>query len=257
MSRRFENQVVVVTGGASGIGRACVERFAAEGAKVAIWDFDAKAGAALAAELGASTRHWQVDVSSESSVANALAETVAAFGEVSHLVNSAGIQGAYVSVTKTTRDEWDRVLGVNLHGAFHCAKHVIPSIQRQGGGAVVNIASVNSFHCQKNTAAYATGKAALLGLTRSIAVDYAPNVRCTAVCPGAIETPMLDNALSGLDNVNEVLANLRALHLSARLGKSSEIAALVALICSDEGSFMTGQAIRIDGGLGITLGGNE
>ncbi len=257
MRGRFENQVVVVTGGASGIGRACVERFASEGAKVAIWDFDESAGAALADELGKSVRHWQVDVSSEQSVTRAASETVHAFGEINHLVNSAGIQGAYVSVTDTTREEWDRVLGVNLHGAFHCAKHVIPSIQRRGGGAVVNIASVNSFHCQKTTAAYATSKAAILGLTRSIAVDYAPHVRCMAVCPGAVETPMLDNSLRGLDNYDGVMAKLKAMHLSGRLGKSSEIAALVALLCSDEGSFMTGQAIRIDGGLGISLGGNE
>lgn len=116
--------------------------------------------------------------------------------------------------------------------------------------------SVNSFHCQKNTVAYATSKAALLGLSRSIAVDYAPNIRCVAVCPGAVETPMLEKAFKNIENPEESMEQLKDIHLTKRIGRPEEVAGLVGYLCSPEGAFITGHAMRIDGGLGVMLGGN-
>lgn len=258
MSGKFEEDLVVVAGGALGIGRATVEYFAKEGARVAVWDVDEQSGQALATGLGERVRFYAVDVSRESDVQKAADETVRTFGEARHLVNSAGIQGAYLPVTETSRAEWERVLGINLSGAFYCAKHLIPSIERNGkSGCVINVASVNSFHCQKQTAAYATSKAALLGLSRSIAVDYAPTIRCVPVCPGAVETPMLEKALRALDNYDALMENLRKMHLGNRIAVPSEVAALIGFLCSDEGSFISGYPVRIDSGLGIAIGGNE
>lgn len=258
MSGKFEDELVVVTGGAKGIGRATVEHFLQEGARVALWDMDARCGQDLKEQLGERVRFWTVDVSQEANVQKAALETVQALGEVRHLVNSAGIQGDYVKVTETSLEEWERVLGINLNGTFFCAKHLLPSLERNGkGGCVVNVASVNAIHCQKNTAAYATSKAALLGLSRSIAVDYAPDIRCVAVCPGAVETPMLENALRTLDNYEEVLETLKNMHLGNRIAAPSEVASLIGFLCSEEGSFITGHHIRIDSGLGVAFGGNE
>jgi NAD(P)-dependent dehydrogenase (short-subunit alcohol dehydrogenase family) len=170
------------------------------------------------------------------------------------LVNNAGIQ-TYGTVTETTEETWDRTLGVNLKSAFLCAQAALPVIQREGGGVVVNIASAQSLMSQAKVAAYTTSKTALLGLTRSIAVDYAPHVRCVAVCPGAVDTPMLNWAVQQSPNPEAVLEDCRQMHLSARIGSPREIADLVLFLSSGRAGFMTGQYYRIDGGMGVTIAG--
>jgi len=130
-------------------------------------------------------------------------------------------------------------------------------MQRRGAGVIIQVASVNSFHCQRKTLPYAVSKAGLLGLTRSLAVDFGPEIRSLAVCPGTVDTSMLHRALDSFDDPEQVRAKLNRIHLTDRIGSPDEIAALIAYLCSDAAAFMTGQAVRIDGGLGIELGGVE
>ena len=146
-------------------------------------------------------------------------------------------------------------MNINLKSAFLCAKYAIPSMKQKGGGIVVNVASVQSFHSQQNVAPYTTSKAALLGLTRSIAVDFAPAIRSVAVCPGTVDTPMVRWTAEQTGDAEALYEEVADMHLSKRIAKPEEIAGMIAYLCSDEASFITGQAIRIDGGLGVLLGG--
>ncbi len=251
----FENVKVVVTGGAKGIGGACVEAFMEGGAKVCILDID-QAGQEFADTLGDDTFFIHCDVSKENEVKTAFRKIEKIFGAVEVLVNNAGIQ-RYSTVTETTEEEWDLIMNVNLKSAFLCSKYAIPMMLKKKKGCVINVASVQSFISQKNVAAYTTSKTALLGLTRSIAVDYAPNIRSVAVCPGTVDTPMLRNSIQESPNPDEVLEECNEMHLVKRICSSEEVGELITYLASDKAGFITGQAIRIDGGLGITIGGSK
>ena len=146
---------------------------------------------------------------------------------------------------------------INLTGMFLCAKYALPSMEKNNGGVVINVASVQAFLSQDKVAAYTSSKSAILGLTRSIAIDYAPHIRCVAVCPGTIDTPMLRNAVKLSPDPEQVLQESIDMHLLKRIGTADEVAALISFICSDRASFITGQAIRIDGGLGIKIEGSK
>jgi len=251
----FSNKTVVITGGAKGIGAACTKIFHDEQANVCILDVD-KAGQELANELGENTMFIECDVSKNVQVESAFSKISNEFGSIDVLVNNAGIQ-RYTTVTETSEEEWDLVLNTNLKSAFLCSKYAIPSMQKTGSGCIINVASVQSFISQNNVAPYTTSKTALLGLTRSIAVDYAPQIRCVAVCPGSIDTPMLRNAIELSPNPEEVLKECNDMHLTKRIGKSEEVAQMIAYLASDKAGFITGQAIRIDGGLGTNIGGSK
>jgi len=251
----FENVKVVVTGGAKGIGGACVKAFMEEGAKVCILDID-QAGQEFADTLGDNTFFIHCDVSKENEVKTAFRKIEKIFGAVEVLVNNAGIQ-RYSTVTETTEEEWDLIMNVNLKSAFLCSKYAIPMMLKKKKGCVINVASVQSFISQKNVAPYTTSKTALLGLTRSIAVDYAPNIRSVAVCPGTVDTPMLRNSIQESPNPDEVLEECNEMHLVKRICSSEEVGELITYLASDKAGFITGQAIRIDGGLGITIGGSK
>ncbi|MBI4581579.1 MAG: glucose 1-dehydrogenase [Planctomycetes bacterium] len=251
----FSGQTVVVTGAAKGLGRAVAEAFYREGAGVALLDVDS-AGRQVAEGFGSRGLFIQCDVSSGPAVEAAFADIQRWFGNVAILVNNAGIQ-AYGKVNDTTEAEWDRVLAVNLKSAFLCARQAIPSMLARGQGVVINVASAQSFMSQANVAAYTTSKTALLGLTRSIAVDYAPKVRCLAVCPSTIDTPMLHWAIEQSPEPTAVLRECEQMHPLGRIGQPEEVAELILFLCSDKASFMTGQPIRIDGGLGITIAGSK
>ncbi|MEX0653855.1 MAG: glucose 1-dehydrogenase [Phycisphaeraceae bacterium] len=248
-------RTVAITGAVKGIGRATAEQFAQTGAQVALLDVDA-AGEALAEQLGERALFVDCDVSNEAAVERAVRRTVDHFGGIDVLVNNAGIQ-RYSSVTETSEQEWDRVMGVNLKGAFLCAKHAIPSMLERGGGVVINVSSVQAFLSQPRVAPYTTSKTALLGLTRSIAVDYAPTVRCVAVCPGTVDTPMLREAVKESSDPEAVLAECRQMHLLQRVAQPEEVAELIVFLASERAPFITGQAIRIDGGLGVSIGGSK
>ena len=254
MDLNFTETGVIVTGAAKGIGAAVATAFHEEGARVALIDIDADAGENLARSLGSGAHFFRADVSSSMQVKRVFQEADEALGGFHILINNAGIQ-TYGSVTETTEELWDRTLGVNLKSAFLCAQAALPIIQREGGGVVVNIASAQSLMSQAKVAAYTTSKTALLGLTRSIAIDYAPHVRCVAVCPGAVDTPMLNWAVQQSPNPEAVLEDCRQMHLSGRIASSREIADLVLFLSSSKAGFMTGQYYRIDGGIGVTIAG--
>jgi len=146
-------------------------------------------------------------------------------------------------------------MAVNVKGPFLCAKYTIPHMN--DNAVIVNVASVQSFVAQPYVAAYATSKAAMLGLTRSIAIDFSPKVRCVAVCPGTIDTPMLRNALAQAADPDAMMQELNVTHLTGRIGQPEEVAELIAFLCSNKCGFINGQAIRVDGGLGVNIGGSK
>jgi len=246
------NKTVVITGGSKGIGLACAKLFYASGANVAVLDISSD-------EAGITDARWlyiACDASDSEAVKNAMHAIHTKFGSIDYLINNAGIQ-RYGNVTDTTEDQWDLVMNVNLKSQYLCAKHAIPYMQKQGAGVVINVSSVQAFVSQQNVAAYTTAKTALLGLTRSIAVDYAPHIRCVAVCPGTIDTPMLRDALAQSPNPDAVMQECIDMHPAGRIGTAQEVAEMIAFLCSEKAGFITGQAIRIDGGLGITIAGSK
>jgi NAD(P)-dependent dehydrogenase (short-subunit alcohol dehydrogenase family) len=251
----FKNKVVVITGGAKGIGGSSSKVFHDEGANVCILDIDEK-GKEYAKELGGNNLFIQCDVSKEDQVKKAFTEIVEKMGDIYVLVNNAGIQ-TYGTVTETTEEEWDRVININVKGPFLCSKYALPSMMKKDKGCVVNVSSVQAFITQNNVAGYTTSKTAMIGLTRSIAVDYAPNIRCVAVCPGTTDTPMLKESFALSPDPDEVYQECVDMHLTKRIGTSEEVAEFIAYLASDKASFITGQAYRIDGGLGITIGGSK
>lgn len=251
----FQNKTIVVTGGAKGIGRACIEVFHREEANVVILDVDEQ-GAAFAKELGERALFIKTDVSNEQEVISAVENIKAGFGNIDVLVNNAAIQ-YFATVTESTAEEWDKTISINLRGGFLCAKYIIPSMQAKGKGVIINVSSVQAFVTQHQVAAYATSKAAQVALTRSIAIDYAPAIRCVAVCPGSVDTPLLKDLISQSPNPEAVLKECEEMHLMKRIAAPSEIAEFVLYLAGDKASFITGQAFRIDGGLGITIEGSK
>ena len=248
----FKNKTVVVTGGSKGIGAACAAVFFEAGANVALLDKDT-------ADNNITDARWyalQCNVAKEDEVKAAADKVYARFGAVHYLVNNAGIQ-RYGTVTETTADVWDEVMNVNLKSYFLCSKYFIPYIQKSGSGVIINIASVQAFVSQKTVAAYTTAKTAILGLTRSIAIDYAPNIMCIAVCPGTIDTPMVRASFALSPNPDEVLQECIDMHPLGRIGTPEDVAEVVKFMCDDKAGFITGQAIRVDGGLGITINGSK
>lgn len=248
----FKNKTVVITGGANGIGAACAQKFLEMEANVALLDI----AFSVPVEGGENSLYLQCDVSAEEAVVASMKKIREKFGSIDYLVNNAGIQ-RYGTVTETSLDEWDEVMNVNLKSLFLCSKYAIPVMEESGNGVIINVASVQAFVSQDKVAAYTTAKSAILGLTRSIAVDYAPHIRCIAVCPGTIDTPMLRSSIALSPDPDEVMQECMDMHLLKRIGKPEEVASLIAFLCSDEASFITGQAIRIDGGLGITIAGSK
>ena len=246
---------VVVTGGAKGIGGATVTRFLEEGACVTVLDLDEKRARERLVNFEDQSLFIHCDVSKADQVEGAFNQIDVRFGAVDVLVNNAGIQ-RYSTVTDTTEEEWDLVMNVNLKSAFLCSKYAIPMMQKRGKGVVINVASVQSFITQCKVAPYTTSKTAMLGLTRSIAVDYAPEIRAVAVCPGTVDTPMLRWAANQSPDPEEVYREVREMHLMQRIAEPVEIADLIMYLSSDKAAFITGQAIRIDGGLGLVVAGS-
>ena len=245
---RLDGKVAFITGAGSGIGAACALRFAEEGARVAGLDLATKA---LEDWQRAADRTDAVllagDVRDASSVAAALEATGERFGRVDIVVNAAGVAGGG-PVHMAPVEEWDRVLDINLKGTFLVCKHAIPQMLEQGGGSIVNIASVEGLEGTEGGSAYNASKGGVVLLTRNMAMDYArKGIRVNAVCPGFIDTPLLRAVFVGPE-MAEMLAKIREAHQLGRLGRASEIANAVLFLASDEASFITGQALAVDGG---------
>ena len=248
----YQNKTVVITGGANGIGASCAGLFYEAGANVALLDV----AFYETASNDERRLHLKCNVSSAMQVKASMENIKEHFGSIDILVNNAGIQ-RYGSVTETSEDDWDLVMNVNLKSLFLCSKYAIPFMLEKNKGVIINVASVQAFVSQPGVAAYTTAKTAILGLTRSIAVDYSPYIRCVAVCPGTIDTPMLRDAFALSPDPNAVLQECIDMHLTKRIGTPTEVAELIMYLCDDKASFITGQAIRIDGGLGITIQGSK
>jgi NAD(P)-dependent dehydrogenase (short-subunit alcohol dehydrogenase family) len=240
-----------------GIGRAACELFAERGASVLVIDRDRNAGNEVADAIeakGGKALFRETDVSRFEDVENAVNEAAETFGSVNALVVSAGIQ-RYGTALTTDEAEWDEVLGVNLKGAWNAARACLPHILKQGG-AIVNVSSVQALASQQNVLAYTVSKHGLIGLTRSMAMDFAKQgVRVNAVCPGTVDTPMLQWAASLVPIPQSVYDACNAMHPLGRIAKPREIAEVAVFLAHESSSFVTGSVWTADGGLLTQIGG--
>lgn len=240
---------ILITGAASGIGAATAKAFAAAGASVLLADVQQAEGERLAGELrekGARALFIPCDMLQEADIQNAVRAALSEFGALNFAFNNAGIEGVQAPTAECTNDNWERVIDVNLRGVWWCMKHEIPAMLEAGGGAIVNCSSIAGLIGFSNIAAYVASKHGVVGLTKAAALEYAERkIRVNAVCPGAIQTPMIDRFTGPDPAAKDALANGAPM---ARMGRPEEIADTVLWLCSDAASFVTGQAIAVDGG---------
>jgi meso-butanediol dehydrogenase / (S,S)-butanediol dehydrogenase / diacetyl reductase len=256
----FDGKIALVTG-TTGIGLASARRLAAGGAAIIACGIDGNANAAMQRELdgsGAKALVVTTDVSVPDQVARAIAAGVARFGGLDVIVNSAAVH-PYGTATSTDFETWNRAMSVNVGSIYLTAHFGIPEMIRRGGGAIVNLASVQGHACQQNVAAYATTKGAIHTLTRSLALDYArQGIRVNSVSPGSIRTPILEKAARG-DNgtdadIEAAYRRFGEAHPLGRIGEPEEVAELIAFLCSSKAGFCTGADYKIDGGLTAGIG---
>lgn len=253
----FAGKAVMVTGGSLGMGRACVERFAAGGAGVLAMAIDEASTREVEAAGRGRVRGLVGDVRRACDMEAAVATAVAAFGGLDILVCCAGIQ-RYGTVVDTPEEVWDDVLGVNLKGVFLAAKYAVPAIRKRGGGAIVAISSVQAYASQASVAAYTASKGGLNALVRAMALDHAPDrITVNVVCPASVDTPMLRHSadlFKGDGTIEQTLGDWGRSHPIGRIGQPAEIAEAVAFLASDKARFITGADLKVDGGLMSKIG---
>jgi len=253
---KLKDEVAVVTGAGSGIGKGIATVFSREGAKVVVADWDEQAGEKTAEEIrrsGGDAFFVKCDVSNEEQVKATIQVTIAKYGRINVLVNNAGI-GVYKTVLDTTSEEWDRCLAVDLKGVFLCSKYAIPHIKAAGGGAIVNIASVHSYQNVGGTAAYAASKGGVVALTRVMAIDYGRDkIRVNAVCPGWIDTPLTQSIFADTPDPEKARRDVERRQILGRLGTPEEVGEATAFLASDEASYITGASLMVDNGMTAQL----
>jgi NAD(P)-dependent dehydrogenase (short-subunit alcohol dehydrogenase family) len=249
MEKLFESKVAFVTGGAAGMGLAAVKAFVSEGAAVAVVDNNEAAAKAVVNELtsaGHKAIAFRCDVSNEAEVKAAVETTVSVFGSLDAAFNNAGVQSPAIELPDLPTEEYRRILGVNLDGVFYCMKYQLLQMRKQGSGAIVNNSSLGGLVGVPGRAAYHATKHGVIGLTKSAALEFAERgIRINAVCPGIIDTPMVSGMLKNETGVmQEMMRDVPA----KRLGDAAEVANAVVWLCSSKASFVTGQAMPVDGG---------
>lgn len=250
MAQRFEGKVAVITGGASGIGAATARRLVAEGASIVIADVQADGAEALALELGDVAEPYELDVTDLAAVERMMSITVERFGKLDIVFNNAGIS-SMGRVDEIEVDHWHRVIDVDLNAVFYGCRAALPHLRANGGGAIVNTASISGLFGDWGLPAYNAAKGAVMNLTRTLAADHArDNIRVNAVCPGGVETAMTDSLVQS----RRAQAQYERLVPMARMGNADEIAAAVAFLASDDASYVTGHGLVVDGGVTATTG---
>ena len=250
MTKQLEGKVALVTGAASGIGRAAARAFAREGAKVVLADIAVEGGEEtlhMIKAAGGEATFVPTDVVQAAEVAALISTAVEIYGRLDCAFNNAGIEGAQAATADCTEENWDRVISINLKGVWLGMKYEIPEMLKQGSGAIVNMASVAGVVGFQGIPAYVASKHGIVGLTKTAALEYATaGIRINAVCPGVIRTPMVERFIHG---ASEAEAQFTAMEPVGRLGEPEEIAEAVVWLCSDAASFVTGHPMVVDGGL--------
>jgi NAD(P)-dependent dehydrogenase (short-subunit alcohol dehydrogenase family) len=249
MAVLLDAKVALITGAGSGIGRATALIFAREGAKLMLSDIAAEGGdetLRMVKQIGAEALFVRTDVSKLAEVEALIGQVISTWGRIDCAFNNAGIDGRMGKLDECTEENWHRTLAVNLTGVFFCMKAEIPHMLRQGGGAIVNTASVAGITGSPGLPAYVASKHGVVGLTRAAALEYGrEKIRVNCVCPGPIRTPMLGRLLTGRPEMEQRFASAEPLK---RLGEPAEIGEAVAWLCSDAASYVTGHAMPVDGG---------
>jgi NAD(P)-dependent dehydrogenase (short-subunit alcohol dehydrogenase family) len=250
MNISFENKVALVTGAGSGLGLATAKAFAQSGASVVLADVNEKAAHSAAVELAAQghkTLAIHCDVADDAQVEAMVQQTVATFGRLDAAYNNAGIQNVLAETADSPRDDYDRVMAVNLRGVWSCMKFELQQMRKQGSGAIVNCSSLGGLLGGAERGVYHAAKHGVIGFTKSAALEYAARgIRINAVCPGLIQTPMSDRMVAA--GQGEALAALLKIVPMGRVGRPEEIADAVLWLCSSAASYVTGQSISVDGG---------
>lgn len=254
---RLEGKVAIVTGAAMGIGKAAAAALANEGASVTVADINAEVGAQTVQEIesaGGKAFFQRADVALMADVERLVEETVRRYGKLDILVNNVGLAIAG-SVVEISEEDWTRCLNVNLTSMWRGMKCAIPHMIKNGGGSIINVSSVQSLLGFIGWSAYAASKGGINGLTQQSAVEYAPyNIRINAIAPGTIMTPMNERIFAEAEDKQALIDSWNALHPLGRFGQPDEVGRLIAFLASDDSSFITGEIIRVDGGM-VVKGG--
>jgi len=248
--KRLENKTILITGGLSGIGRACAVLAAIEGANIVVADIRSIALDSAMQDIKSENDKAvfiECDVTKHNQVQEAVAGCVKIFGSIDVALNNAGVPGESGRIGEITEEGWNNTINVNLNGVFNCMKYELIHMAGQKKGSIINMSSVLGMVGFKNSAAYVAAKHAIIGLTKTAALEYAPeNIRVNAICPGFVDTPML--AQEGIKEDEKAKSQLASLHAMDRFGKPEEIAQGFIFLASDDSSFVTGTTLTIDGG---------